>query len=172
MGLFKQTNMLKVYVDLTRNVFIMTLEAPHSTVLSNHWRTDRQTNWQWLSYSSLKLQHWHNTLVMHATLYLINLMIFASNFTYIFECIIGHYPRAITFLDRITALFDFLGYSFTCNIRLHFKITEGIHLKLNSLLQDHNQRSLSKAHNSSIDFDRIIVLFELRNCWLKFCLQN
>jgi hypothetical protein len=41
------------------------------------------------------------------------------------------------------------------------KITKGNELEHHTLIWEHNRRSLSKASDSNMDFDRIIALFGL-----------
>jgi hypothetical protein len=52
---------------------------------------------------------------------------------------------------------DALWLSFCEEVGI-FKTTEGNGLKLHTLIWEHN-RLVSKAHNSNIDFDRIMVHF-------------
>jgi hypothetical protein len=52
--------------------------------------------------------------------------------------------------------------------------TKGNRLKFHTLIWEHRRRSLSKAHNPIMDFDRIMALFELRNHYIiqiQFCYQ-
>ena len=77
--------------------------------------------------------------------------------------IVGHYPRPITLTRILTELWPFLNLenSWFCLQLQTSKTTEDIQLKFNACLQDFNWRSLSKALNSDMDFDRIMALCEL-----------
>ena len=44
-------------------------------------------------------------------------------------------------------------------------------MKLHTCIRGHYVRSLTKSHNSGLDFKQIMTLFVLRNSWLSFCMQ-
>ena len=66
--------------------------------------------------------------------------------------------------DWIMALFVLrkLLFKVLCATSI-LKTTQGIHSKLKTHLRDHNLWSLSKSHNSSLDFNWIMALFVLIN---------
>ena len=116
-----------------------------------------------LSYSTGRR---HNTLVkvLHA----------ASNFKTTEDIhlkfdiyVSGHNLRSLS--KTHNSDIDFEWIMALCELRkflvLHasnFKSSKDIHLKFNWCLRDCNWRSLSKAHNSDMDFDLIMVFCELR----------
>mgnify|MGYP001555491276 CR=1 FL=1 len=90
------------------------------------------------------------------------LKVFIWNFIHIYRIIIyDHCPSPITLGWILTELWPFF-YLENSWLKFCVQHPSSKHLKLKTHLRDHNLWSLSKSHNSSMDFKWIIALFVLR----------